>query len=216
MRASRWLTLVFALLALTLVAAACSDDDDDAGDDAETTTAADAAADGADGDTADTADAADTGDAEDDAAADDAAAADLAAVLDGLACTGNWENLTFGSTGAFAIRSELGGDGGSLTLELGGNVFGGAGGTVTLPYTIEGSELVVQGDGGFLGDVDVRVDSTGALVGGTLAAPPALGAGASVAVTELTLGSGTLHLAVDIDFGDGSAPAQSVVDADCG
>ena len=220
MRATRWIFLLSAVLALALFAAACSDDDDDDGDtEADTTTEASADTD-ADDDAAD-----DATEGDDDAAADDGAADDddamesegseLTALLDGLSCTGNWENLTFGSTGAFAASAELGGGGGNLTLDLGGNVFGGTGGTVTLPFTIEGSELVVAGDGGFLGAVDVRLPLDGSATG-SLTAPPALGDAASVTVTEFSLTADRLRVAVDIDFGTGGDPAQSVVDVPCG
>lgn len=215
MRSTRWMFLLMAVAALALFAAACSDDDDDASDadsateaaedtDADDSASSDASSDGDDADA----------DASGDATADDGVDPALAAVLDGLSCTGDWQNTTFGSTGAFAVSSELGGGGGQFTLELGGNVFGAVGGTVTLPYTIEGNEIVIAGDGGFLGALDLRIDPSGT-VGGTIAAPPALGANASVTVTEFSLTGQALRLAVDIDFGDGSAPAMSVVDATC-
>lgn len=141
-------------------------------------------------------------------------AADLQ-VLDGLICIGTWENETFGTSGPFAVRSELGGRGGQFTLELGGGVFGGAGGTVIAPYAVEGDAIVIEGPLDFLGEADLRLDPAGSLEG-TLDAPPALGEGAMVTVTGFAFEEDEqLQIEVQIEMADGST-ARSVVNADCG
>ena len=100
-----------------------------------------------------------------------------------------------------------------MTLELGGNVFGGAGGTVEVPYALDGDAVVVSADLGLLGVAELRLD--GSANEGTFAGPPALGGGASVSIADFAFDATQLSTTVDIDFGTGAAPARSTVSAEC-
>ncbi|MEZ4501804.1 MAG: hypothetical protein R3C39_04205 [Dehalococcoidia bacterium] len=133
--------------------------------------------------------------------------------VDGLVCTGQWQNETFGSSGAFAATIEVGGDGGQITLDLGGNVFGASGGTIEMPYALRDGAVVVSAPLGFLGVAELRLD--GATNQGTFSGPPALGDSAAVTMVDFAFDAETLSAAFDIDFGAGQAPAHSVINADC-
>jgi len=133
--------------------------------------------------------------------------------VDGLVCTGSWQNETFGSSGAFAATIEVGGDGGQVTLDLGGSVFGAAGGTIEMPYALRDGAVVVSAPLGFLGNAELRLD--GMTNEATFSAPPALGDAAAVTMTDFAFDAKMLSAAFDIDFGTGQAPAHSVVNAEC-
>ena len=136
-----------------------------------------------------------------------------AADVDGLVCAGSWQNETFGSSGAFAATIEVGGGGGQITLDLGGNVFGGAGGTIEMPYAVRDGAVVVSAPLGFLGVAELKLDGTSNEA--TFSGPPALGDAAAVTMVDFAFDAETLSAAFDIDFGTGAAPAHSVVEADC-
>jgi hypothetical protein len=104
---------------------------------------------------------------------------------------------------------------GAIVITVGGNAFGAAGGTVTLPYTISSQgQFLVNSDAGFLGHVQITVDPTGKISGG-MTGPPALGPNGRVSVTSFSYVNKALTAAVDIDFGNGSPHASSKVDATC-
>jgi hypothetical protein len=136
------------------------------------------------------------------------------AALNGLRCVGQWRNLTFGSTGAFAARVEAGGAGGALTLELGGNVFGGQGGVTELPFRQVGNELEIEAHTQSMGHVSARIGLDGKATG-SLQGVPALGPRSEVTLTEYSFASNSLRMALRINFGDGRPAAQSVVEAAC-
>jgi hypothetical protein len=136
------------------------------------------------------------------------------AALNGLRCVGQWRNNTFGSTGAFAARVEAGGAGGALFLEVGGNVFGGSGGVVELPFRLVDNQLEVEAHSQLLGHVSARIGLDGRATG-SLQGPAALGPKANVTLTDYSFANNTLRFGLNIDFGDGRPPAQSTVQAAC-
>lgn len=145
--------------------------------------------------------------------AEPTAEASALAVLDGLACTGEWRNETFGSTGSFAATFDVGEDGGNVSLELGGNVFGGQGGTVDAPLTVDGETTVIDADLGFLGQAMFRFDGA-TPVEASLGSPPALGPGSDVTLTDVEFTGEVLNASVEITFPDGSK-AHSVLESTC-
>lgn len=205
------------ILSLTLlVGVSCSSDD--SGDDAEAATATEAAA------TAASATGAATEAAATEAAATTATTATTEAMdeaafglddLDGLSCTGQWTNETFGSTGSFAATFSAGDGGGNVSLELGGNVFGGQGGTVDAPFTTDGETTVIDADLGFLGMAMLAFNGTSAQEA-VLNSPPALGEGAKATITDFAFDGETLTAGIDIEFANNGGTARSVVESTCG
>ncbi len=203
-----------------LLAAACSDGDDSdetAGTPAPSPTAAAAATSGpAPTATAEAmAEATSTPPPTATATSSDPAAGALAA-LDGLVCTGGWENLTFGSTGSVELTVDIAADasGGTLTMEIGGNVFGAEGGTVSVPFTRSGAIITAEADLGFMGSL-TAVFEDGVLQEATFEAPPALGSAANVTVSGFVFDGEQLSANLDIDFGGGGGSAQSRVEVTC-
>lgn len=136
----------------------------------------------------------------------------------GVTCTGDWTNLTFGSTGSFEAVFDINeaGDAGTVTLTLGGNVFGQSGGTVELPVTVDGDNVVVDVAADFLGNAKLTFNSDGAATDAVFEAPPAFGNPASKATLEdFSFDGSALTTTVQIDFGDGSA-ATSAIESTCG
>jgi len=209
---NRWGLAFASLVSVTLlVGVACSSDD--AGEDAEAATATEAMA---------TQAATGTGTATETAAEASPAATeamDEAAFglddLDGLACTGQWTNETFGSTGSFAASFSTGDGGGTVSLELGGNVFGGQGGTVDAPFTTDGETTVIDADLGFLGMAMLAFNGTTAQEA-VLDSPPALGEGAKATITDFAFDGQTLTAGIDIEFANNGGTARSVVESTCG
>jgi hypothetical protein len=142
--------------------------------------------------------------------------AEALAALDGLVCGGGWENLTFGSTGSVELTFDIAADasGGTLTMDIGGNVFGASGGTVSVPFTRSGAVITAEADLGFLGSL-TAVFEDGVLQEATFDAPPALGAEASVAVSNFVFDGQQLAADIEIDFGGGGGSAQSRIEATC-
>ncbi|PKN83035.1 MAG: hypothetical protein CVU47_00665 [Chloroflexi bacterium HGW-Chloroflexi-9] len=138
---------------------------------------------------------------------------DALAALNGLACTGGWRNETFGSTGSFAATFHVEDGGGRVALEVGGNVFGGTGGTVDAPFTRDGDSTVFDVDLGFLGQAMFRFNGAEAEQA-ILASPTALGAGSEVTLTDFVFTGEALSATVNIKFADGST-ARSVLEATC-
>jgi hypothetical protein len=136
------------------------------------------------------------------------------AALNDLRCVGQWRNTTSGTSGAFAAHIEAGGGGGALTLELGGNVFGGDGGVVELPFRQVGNELEIEAHSAALGHVSARIGLDGKATG-SLQGPPALGPRSTVTLTNYSFANNTLRFGLDIDFGDGRPHATSGVEAAC-
>jgi hypothetical protein len=136
------------------------------------------------------------------------------AALNGLRCIGQWRNLTFGSAGAFAARLEAGGAGGALTLELGGNVFGGEGSVTELPFRQVGNELEIEAHTPSLGHVSARIGLDGRATG-SLQLVPALGPRSEVTLTEYAFANNALRMGFSINFGDGRPMAHAVVEAAC-
>jgi len=140
--------------------------------------------------------------------------ADVAA-LNGLRCVGQWRNTAYGSSGAFAAKVEAGGGGGSITLELGGNVFGGSGGVFEAPFRLVGRELEINAHSDLLGHVDVHIGLDGKSTG-ELSGTPALGPRSSVTLTQYSMSADRgLRLTMDINPGDGRPAAISTVEAAC-
>lgn len=212
MTSNRWGLAFASLVSVTLlVGVACSSDD--AGEDAEAATATGTMA---------TQAATGTGTATETAAEASPAATeamDEAAFglddLDGLACTGQWTNETFGSTGSFAASFSTGDGGGTVSLELGGNVFGGQGGTVDAPFTTDGETTVIDADLGFLGMAMLAFNGTTAQEA-VLDSPPALGEGAKATITDFAFDGQTLTAGIDIEFANNGGTARSVVESTCG
>jgi hypothetical protein len=102
-----------------------------------------------------------------------------------------------------------------MSFEIGGPVFGAAGGVFEAPFRLEGSEMVIDSPSEFLGQVSARIALDGSAGEATLTAPPALGTAAEVTTTEYSLANNILHVGLTTDYGDGRAPASSVIDAAC-
>ena len=162
------------------IAAACSDDDGEAASAAMPTGAAEATS--APSPTA-AAEATSAPSPTATAASSDPEAEALA-TLDGLVCTGGWENLTFSSTGSVELTFDIVADagGGTLTMEIGGNIFGAEGGTVSAPFTRSGSVITAQAELGVMGTL-TAVFEDGELREATFDAPPVLGSAANVVVS---------------------------------
>lgn len=145
-------------------------------------------------------------------------AASALAPLDGLTCSGDWTNNTFGSTGSFEVSFTVNdaGDGGVATVTLGGNVFGATGGTVELPFSLQGGNAVVDSDGDFLGAAKLTVGVDGTVQEAVFEAPPAFGTPDSkVTLEDFAFDGSTLTSAVKIDFGSGAGTAESVLESSC-
>lgn len=137
------------------------------------------------------------------------------AALNGLRCVGRWQNTTFGSSGAFSAKLEAGGGGGSITLEVGGNVFGGSGGVFEAPFQLVGQALAINAQSTFLGHMEAKIGLDGKATG-SLAGVPALGPKSQVTLTQYSLAADrVLRFTVRIDFYDGRPPATSMVEAAC-
>ena len=146
------------------------------------------------------------------------AAASVLAPLDGLTCSGGWTNKTFGSTGSFEVVFTVNeaGDGGVATVTLGGNVFGATGGTVELPFSLQGSNAVVDSDGDFLGAAKLTIGIDGTVQEAVFEAPPAFGtADSKVTLEDFAFDGSTLTSSVKIDFGAGAGTAESVLESTC-
>ena len=133
-------------------------------------------------------------------------------------CNGEWRNLTFGSVGAASLTFEdMSAEGGVAVITLDGNVFGSAGGTVRVPFTFDGRVLTVDADADFLGKAQITYDTETSTVAGGLLGPHALGPDSTVTLTsfDFELLPPTITLEVDIDFGDGTVGAQSVLEVGC-
>jgi len=133
-----------------------------------------------------------------------------------ISCQGGWENLTFGSNGLFGLEVALNGLDGTATITVGGNVFGGSGGTVEAPLSLNllTGAITITGDLGFLGEANLVVGLDGSITG-TLTAPTAIPAGIItlenpvVALPEITVD-------VQIDFdGGGTNLAFSRITMNC-
>lgn len=133
--------------------------------------------------------------------------------LDGLVCSGEWRNETFGSTGSFAATFSGGEGGGNVSLELGGNVFGAQGGTVDAPFSVSGDTTVIEADLGFLGMAMLNFEGASAREA-VFESPPALGEGSSATITDFAFDGSTLTAGIDIEFVDGGK-ARSVVESTC-
>ncbi|MDA0351674.1 MAG: hypothetical protein O3A10_05635 [Chloroflexi bacterium] len=205
------LLLVGLVPAVLLLGAACGGDDDSDGGDEPTATAA------ASGDASATATEEPMDDASATATEEPMEEQGVLAAVNGVSCTGGWTNLTFGSTGSFdaAFAANDAGDSGTVTITLGGNVFGVAGGTVELPLALDGDNVVVDAAADFLGNAKLTFDSSGAAKDAVFEAPPAFNNAASKATLEDFAFDGTsLTSTVQIDFGDGST-ATSAIESTC-
>ena len=200
--------LVGVTAATLLLGAACSSDDGGDADSESTATATEAAA-ATEAMTATT--------AATEAMTETAAATPegpTIADLDGLVCSGGWTNQTFGSTGDFSASFATSASGGSVTLELGGNVFGGQGGTVEAPLTVDGDSTVINADLDFLGMAKLAFDGANALET-VLESPPALGEGSKATITDFAFDGESLNFGVDIEFANNGGTARSVVESTC-
>lgn len=213
--------LLFGLLpVLLLLGAACSGGDDDDGDDGggETPAATSAPTDAPSEPTTAPTDApSEPTTAPTDEPTEEPAEAGLLSVLNGVSCSGDWTNLTFGSTGSFdaVFAANEAGDAGTATITLGGSVFGAQGGTVELPIAIEGGNVVVSAAADFLGNANLKFDSEGNAVEAVFEAPPAFLNDASKASLEnFQFDGSSLSMMIAIDFGDGRT-AESEITSNC-
>lgn len=109
------------------------------------------------------------------------------------------------------------GDGGTITVSIGGFAFGGEAGTIEIPFTQDGTKTTIAGDLGFLGQADIVFDSGAPGTGPVLTAPPALNAADSgVELTEFTFDGSVLNAKVTIDFGSSGQMAESELESSCG
>jgi hypothetical protein len=201
--------LILGLLpAILLLGAACGDDGDD-GDDGGSSPTAEATSES-------TTEATSEATTEATEAPTEEPAASVFAAVDGVTCTGAWENLTFGSTGSFEVVFAVNeaGDGGTATLTLGGNVFGQTGGTVELPFTLSGGQVVAAGQSDLFGNTTLTFNEDGTLVSGVLDSPTALGAGSTVTLDDFTFDGSALTATVAIETA--SFSAESAVETTCG
>ncbi len=127
---------------------------------------------------------------------------------------GSWRNEAASRGGAFAVRVEAGGGGGALSFEVGGAVFGSAGGTFEAPFRVEGGALVVDAPSAFLGQVRARIGLDGRAEG-RLEGMQALGPRAAATLGEYSLADGLLRFTLRVDAGDGTPVTTTVVDAAC-
>lgn len=142
----------------------------------------------------------------------------ILAPIDGLTCSGDWTNNTYTTTGSFEVVFAVNdsGDAGVATVTLGGNVFGGFGGTVEMPFSLQGDDAVVDGDADFLGAAKMTFNADGQLVEAVFDAPPALNsAQSSATLKDFVFDDSVLTMGVDIDFGGGAGTAESVVESSC-
>ncbi len=94
--------------------------------------------------------------------------------------------------------------------------FGSAGGTVELPFTLQGENTVIDRDGDFLGVTKMTFSADGSLVEAVFEAPPAFGTPDSkVTLEDFAFDGTTLTSAVKIDFGGGAGTAESVLESTC-
>jgi hypothetical protein len=210
----RKLLILGLLPAVLLLGAACGGDDDgdgDGGGDDPTATAAATEA----PDEATTAPTEEPTEAPTEEPMDDEPT--FLAAASGLTCTGDWTNLTFGSTGSFEAAFDINeaGDAGTVTVTLGGFVFGVGGGTVELPVTVDGDNVVVDTAADFLGNAKLTFDSSGAATDAVFEAPPAFNNAASKATLEdFAFDGSSLSTTIQIDFGDGNT-ATSEINSTC-
>lgn len=211
---TRRLLLLGLLPVLLLLGAACSGGDDDDGDDGGGSAPA---ATSAPTDAPSEQTAAATDEPTSEPTEEPAADAGLLSVLNGVSCSGDWTNLTFGSTGSFdaVFAANDAGDAGTATITLGGSVFGAQGGTVELPIAIEGGNVVVSAAADFLGNANLKFDSEGNAVEAVFEAPPAFFNDASKASLEnFQFDGSSLSMMIAIDFGDGRT-AESEITSNC-
>jgi hypothetical protein len=136
------------------------------------------------------------------------------AAADGVTCSGDWTNLTFGSTGSFEAVFAAN-DGGTATTTLDGNVFGAAGGTVELPFALDGDNVVADAAADFLGTENLTFSTDCAAVDAVFEASPAFFNDASTATREdFAFDGSSLSTFVQIDFGDGRE-ARSEITSSC-
>ena len=108
------------------------------------------------------------------------------------------------------------GEGGVATATLGGNVFGGLGGTVELPFSVDAGNVVFSSSADFLGAANLTFGDDGSLVEAIFEAPPALNASDSRAIlSDFEFGDATMSFSVLIEFGAGAGSAESEVTASC-
>jgi len=210
--------LIFGLLpALLLLGAACSSDDDgDGDDDADDPTATAAATEaGSDPTAAATEEAtAEPTEAPTEEPMDEPS---FLATVSGVSCSGDWTNLTFGSTGSFeaVFAANEAGDAGTVTLTLGGFVFGVGGGTVELPLMLDGDTIVVDAAADFLGTAKLTFNADGTAGESVFEAPPAFNNAASNATLEdFVFDGAVLTTTIQIDFGTGDT-ATSEINSSC-
>jgi hypothetical protein len=208
----RRILLLGLLPALLIVGIACGGDSEDGGDDPTATSEATEEA-------MDDASATATDEAMDDATAtatEEMMDHGLLAAVDGVTCTGDWTNLTFGSTGSFeaVFAANEAGDAGTVTITLGGNALRSSGGTVELPLMTDGDNITVDADADFLGTAQLTFDSSGSATDAVFAAPPGLGAAGTATLADFAFDGESLTTRVLIDLGDGSA-AESAIESTC-
>jgi hypothetical protein len=206
--------LILGLLpAILLLGAACDGGDSDDGDDGGSSPTAEATSESTTEATSEATTEATTAATEEPT---EEPAASVFAAVDGVTCTGAWENLTFGSTGSFEVVFAVNeaGDGGTATLTLGGNVFGQTGGTVELPFMLSGGQVVAAGQSDLFGNTTLTFNEDGTLVSGVLDSPTALGAGSTVTLDDFAFDGSALTATVAIETA--SFSAESAVETTCG
>jgi hypothetical protein len=132
-----------------------------------------------------------------------------------LQCVGSWTNAATGADGAFAVRLEGGGFGGTLHFEIGGDPFGVSDGIIfDAPFQLIGNQLVIGAQSDSLGYMSARIALDGTAVA-SLQAIPNLGPKSSATMSDYSFANNELHFVLNIDVGDGRRSANAVITAAC-
>ena len=211
----RKLLILGLLPAVLLLGVACGGDDEDDGDNGGGDPTATAAATEAPGDDPTEEPTEEPTEAPTEEPMDDES---VLSATDGLTCTGDWTNTTFGSTGSFeAVFAVDEGDlTGTVTIRLGGRVFGAepSDDPIILPMVVVADTVGVQAGSARLGVVNLIFNGDGTVKEGVFDSPPALGTGSSVVLEDFTFDGSELTATLQIDFGDGSG-ATSAIESTC-
>ena len=136
------------------------------------------------------------------------------AALNGTRCVGQWKNATTSTSGALAIRLEVGGAGGVVHWEIGGPVFGGQGGTFDAPFRLVGEIVEIEAHSDWLGHMSARIGLDGKTTA-TLQEVPPLGLKSMVTVTNAKYVANKLTFNLKVEPNDGSPNQSASVEAAC-
>jgi hypothetical protein len=134
--------------------------------------------------------------------------------LDGTRCIGRWRDAAASTSGAFATRLEAGGSGGAITIEVGGPVFGGSGGTVEAPFRLVGNVMEIEVDSSWLGHLSARIGLDGT-ASGSIKGVPVLGAQSLVTLAGSSFVSRRMEFDLQVARTDTQPGAHIAVEAAC-